>query len=173
MPQSGALPLIYLIPMGIALVVIVARNSRPRKLRIERLWITPAVYILLMGAALAAPPVPPVTVVNVGVLILGFAIGVALGWQRGRLTSIHIHPETHDLSSRASPIGILLIFGILMLKSVLRSMGKDIVVGSVHIEAAGDALLVMGVATIATQRLELWLRASRMLAEARAAKPSA
>lgn len=162
----GASPLSYLLPLGIALIVIVARNSRPRKLRIERLWLLPAIYMVLMVSALAASP-PPVTAVSIGLLFLGFAIGVALGWQRGRFTRIDIHPETHDLTSRASPIGLVLIFAILALRYTVRGAMAEPVAG-VSVIAAGEALLVMAVAMLSTQRLELWLRARHMLAEARA-----
>jgi hypothetical protein len=75
----------YLLPIGIALVVILVRNSRPRRLRIEMLWLVPAVYIVLMVLALIAAP-PPVTPVSIGLLALGFLIGGALGWQRARFT---------------------------------------------------------------------------------------
>jgi hypothetical protein len=165
-PSPGASPLSYLLPLGIALVIIVARNSRPRKLCIERLWLYPAIYMVLMVSALAAAP-PPLTPVSIGLLVLGFAIGVALGWQRGRFTRIDIHPETHDLTSRASPIGLVLIFAILALRYAVRDVLTEPIAG-VPVLAAGEALLVMAVAMLSTQRLELWLRARRMLADAQA-----
>jgi hypothetical protein len=167
MPAGASLQS-YLLPLGIALIVIVARNLRPRRLRIERLWIGPAIYLVLMVSALSATP-PPVTPVSIGLLVLGFVLGAGLGWQRGRLTRIDIHPETHDLTSRASVFGLILIFAILALRSGLRLISADEagVIG-VPIVAVADAVLVLGVATIATQRLELWLRARRMLEEARA-----
>jgi hypothetical protein len=48
----------YLVPLGVAAVIVILRNSRPRRLKIERLWITPAVYLILLGAALAQAPPP-------------------------------------------------------------------------------------------------------------------
>jgi hypothetical protein len=157
----------YLLPIGIALVVIVARNSRPRRLRIEMLWLLPAIYLVMLGAALVAAP-PPVTPVSIGLLVLGFLIGAGLGWQRARLMEIRIHPETHDLSSRASPIGIIFIFAILLLRygaaGFLRTH-PDVL--DVPVIAIGESLLVLAVAMLAVQRLEVWRRASQMLAEAR------
>jgi hypothetical protein len=159
----------YLLPIGIAVIVIVLRNSRPRRLRIERLWVLPAIYLVMMVSALAAAP-PPITPVSLGLLVLGFLIGAGLGWQRARFTEIHIHPETHDLSSRSSPIGMIFIFAILL----LRIGAKDFLASHpdvlhVPVIAIGDALLVLAVATLTAQRLEIWQRASRMLAEARGA----
>jgi hypothetical protein len=164
--QTGGSPTSYLLPLGIALVIIVARNSRPRRLRIERLWLVPAIYMVLLVSALVAAP-PPVTPISIGLLVLGFVLGGVIGWQRARFTRIDIHPETHDLTSRASPIGIVFIFAILL----LRFGAKDFLIAHpdflhLPVVALGEALLVMVVATLGAQRLEIWRRATRMLAEA-------
>jgi hypothetical protein len=168
MPSAppGASPLSYLIPLAIVAVVILLRNSRPRRLRIETLWLTPAIYLVLLASALAASP-PPLTPTSIGLLVLGFLLGAGLGWQRGRFTNIHIHPETHDLTSRASPIGLVFIFAIVALRYALRGMITEPIAG-VPVIAFADALLVMAIAMLSTQRLEIWLRARRMLAEAKA-----
>jgi hypothetical protein len=159
----------YLLPLGIAVVIIIARNMRPRRLQIERLWVLPAIYMVMMVSALVAAP-PPVTPVSIGLLVLGFLIGAGLGWQRARFTEIHIHPETHDLTSRSSPIGIIFIFAILVLRygaaGYLRAHPQTL---GIPVVAIGEALLVMVVATLSAQRLEIWRRASLMLAEARGA----
>jgi hypothetical protein len=166
---SGGSPMAYLLPVGVALVIILLRNSRPRRLRIEMLWLLPTVYLVLMVMALSAAP-PPITPVSIGLLVAGFLIGAALGWQRARFTEIRIHPETHDLTSRASPIGIIFIFAILL----LRFGARDFIATHpdfLHLPviAIGEALLVMVVATLTAQRLEIWRRASQMLAEAKGA----
>jgi len=164
--QPGGSPMSYLLPMGVALVIIVLRNSRPRQLRIERLWLVPAIYLVLLVSALAAAP-PPVTSISIGLLVLGFVLGAVIGWQRARFTRIDIHPETHELTSRASPIGIVFIFAILL----LRFGAKDFLAAHpdflhLPVVALTEALLVMVVATLTAQRLEIWRRATRMLAQA-------
>ena len=61
-------------------------------------------------------------------------------------------------------------FAILALRIALRSvLAENAAVLGVSVVAAGEALLVLAVAMLATARLELWLRARRMLAEAQAA----
>jgi hypothetical protein len=161
----------YLVPLGVVAVVIVLRNSRPRRLKIERLWVTPAIYLVLLGAALAQAP-PPLTPVSIAILVGAFAIGAAIGWQRARFTQIHIHPETHDLTSRASPIGILFIFAILVAKNAASSLLKGDA-ESLHLPllAITDGFFLLVIGTLSAQRLEIWQRASRILAEARAAAP--
>jgi hypothetical protein len=161
----------YLVPLGVAALVIVLRNSRPRKLKIERLWVTPAIYLILMASALAEAP-PPLTPVSIAILVGAFAVGAAIGWQRARFTQIHIHPETHDLTSRSSPIGILFIFAILL----VRYAARDLLAGNAKllhlpIVAITDGFLLLAIGMLTTQRLEVWQRASRMLAEAKGAAP--
>ena len=159
----------YFVPLGIIAVVIVARNSRPRQLKIERLWVTPAIYLVLMVAALAGAP-PPLTPTSIAILVGAFVLGVAFGWQRGRFTQIHIHPETHELTSRSSPIGLIFIFAIL----VVRFAARDLLAGNaallhLPIVAITDGFLLLAIGMLTTQRLEVWQRASRMLAEAKGA----
>ena len=168
----GNSPLSYLIPIGVAAVVILLRNSRPRRLRVESLWILPMVYIALLASSLAAAP-PPVTPASIGVLVLGFALGAAIGWQRGRFTKIDINPQTHELSSRQSAIGLVFIFAILAVRFGARGL-LAANAGALHIPVAAalDAFFALAIAMLSVQRLEVWLRASKMLAEAKASAPA-
>jgi hypothetical protein len=166
-PPPGASWASYLIPLTVVAAVVILRNSRPRRLRIETLWMLPVVYAVLLGGALWQAP-PPITPISIALLTLGLAVGAAAGWQRGRLMQIHIHPETHDMTSRASPIGIVFILGLM----VLRYAARDFLSGSagnlgVPVIAIGDAFVVLAIAMLSAQRVEVWRRASRMLAEAR------
>ena len=157
----------YAIPAAVALVIIVLRNSRPRRLRVERLWIYPVILVAMLAAALAAAP-PPLTLVGISLLIAGFALGCLIGWWRGRLTRIDIDMASHDLTSRSSPIGIALILVVFALRFGLRGFlaADSGILGGIPVIAVGDALVVLAVGMLSVQRLEMWIRASRMLAEA-------
>src|SRR5580658_3148008 len=89
----------YLVPLGVVAVIIVVRNSRPRQLKIDRLWTLPAIYMVLLVSALYKEP-PPVTPLSIGLLVAGFLVGAPIGWQRARFVQIHIHPETQEMVSR-------------------------------------------------------------------------
>jgi hypothetical protein len=159
----------YIVPLGVVALVVILRNSRPRRLKIDRLWLLPVIYLLLLASALYAAP-PPITPLSVAILTGSALVGAAIGWQRARFIQVHIHPETQDITSRASPIGILFIFAILL----VRYAGRDFLAanaGSLHLPvvAITDGFLVLAIAMLSVQRLELWMRASRMLAEAKAA----
>jgi hypothetical protein len=166
--HTGGSPWNYLVPIAVVVLIVIRRGSRPRPLKIERLWIYPVILLLVMASSLAAAP-PPVTPVSIGLLVLGFVLGIGLGWQRGRFTQIHIHPETHELSSQSSFVGMIFILAIF----ALRYGARYLLAGNAdYLLSGGDALLVLAVAMMATQRLELWLRARRMLEEAKTGGPT-
>ena len=48
----------YLIPLGVVALVLVLRNSRPRQLKIDRLWVLPAIYMVMLITTLYAAPPP-------------------------------------------------------------------------------------------------------------------
>jgi len=167
-PPPGSSLTHYLVPLGIVLLVVLVRNSRARSLKIDRLWVLPAIYMAMLVSALYAEP-PPVTPLSIGILVLSFLVGAGIGWQRGRFTQVHIHPETGELSSRASPIGLIFIFAIL----AVRIVGRDFLAthaNTLHLPvlAITDGFFVLAVAMLSVQRLEVWMRASKMLAEAKA-----
>jgi hypothetical protein len=171
--SSGGSPLSLIIPIVVVVAIVRLRNSRPRKLKVEQLWVYPAILVVLLGSSLAAAP-PPVTVTTVGLLVGGFALGALLGWQRGRFTHIEIDPATQALTSRSSPIGIVLILAIFALRFGLRDLLATYpqLVG-VPVLAAGDALIALTIAMLGATRLEMWIRARRMLEEAKSGGPDA
>jgi hypothetical protein len=162
-----------LITLAVVVLILLARNGRPRQLKVESLWVYPAILLVGLGSSLAYAP-PPITVTSVSLLIGGFAIGALLGWQRGRLTHIELDPATQALTSRSSPIGMVLILAIFALRYGLRDLLATYpqLVG-VPVLAAGDALIVLTIAMMGAQRLEMWIRARRMLEEAKGGGPGA
>jgi hypothetical protein len=164
--QAGG-PWVYIIPLLIGGLVIL-RNSRARSLKVERLWIMPVILIALTALTFVAQPLPRPSAIALEVAAL--IVGVALGWWRGRLTHITVNPDTHDLTSKASPIGMLLILGIFALRYALRSFGGE-AAGMLHVSVfeITDALMLLAVGIVCTQRLEMALRATRLVAEHRSA----
>ena len=165
MTPSVAGPATYLVP-AFAVAMIVLRNLRMRRLRIELMWIAPALILLGAAAALhAQPPRGIMLAIDAAVL----AVGAVAGWWRGRFTRITIDPATHALTSKTSPIGMLLILGIFAERYALRSYGAQ-TASLLHVSAVQitDALLLLAVGLVCAQRLEIALRATRLLKAARA-----
>ncbi|MFI4973942.1 MAG: hypothetical protein ACHP84_05320 [Caulobacterales bacterium] len=158
----------YLIP-AVIVAVILRRNLRPRPLNIERLWVWPTILFVSVASNLVAQP-PPTDPITIGLLTAMFSLGAVLGWQRGRFTHIEVHPETHDLTSKSSPIGLMFILLIFLAKFALRTVDLRKFGLPISAGALADASLVLAMALMVTQRLEIWVRARRLLEEAVAKK---
>jgi len=161
----------YLVPL-IILGVVIVRNSRARTLKIERLWISPAIIMLM--AILAFSQNPPPGLLGVALDVAAIALGAVLGWWRGRASTFTVDPATHVVTSRVSPLGMLLILGVFGLRYLLRGAvaGEASVL---HVTAAEvtDSFLLLAVGLVSAQRLEWWIRARRMIDEAKRAAASA
>ena len=174
-PQTAKL-LPILLPVLI-LALVLRRNLKPRPLQIERMWIYPVVLVFLLGSSLYGNP--PTTALAIGFLAGGLVLGAAAGWYRGRLTRITIDPDTHVLTSQASMWGTVLVVGLIAVRYGLRAYltgGMDMSGAAPHgglggtAVAATDALLAFTVGMMGVSRLEMWMRASKLLADAQAAK---
>jgi membrane protein CcdC involved in cytochrome C biogenesis len=163
-PNAGSWTL--LVPLAV-IALVVLRNARARKLRMERLWFGPAMITLMAGMALAAQP--PQSVAAIAIDTAALVVGCALGWWRGRASSFTVDPGTHVVTSRVSPFGMLLILGIFGLRYLMRFFAQD-EASVLHVTAGdlADAFLVLAVGMVAVQRLEWFIRARRMIAETRA-----
>lgn len=156
----------YVLPILIFAVVMALRwrrMSRARSLRIETLWILPAVYAGVVGLVFVAAP-PGAT--GWGWSALALAVGGGLGWYRGGMMEIQVDPETHALSQKASPAAFLLLIGLVAVRSALKA---ELFAGGGRSVAmlATDIAMAFALGLIAMTRLEMGLRARRLLAEAR------
>lgn len=155
----------YLVPL-IAMVVIVLRGVRTRTLRIERMWITPALILLAVVLTFAVQPPPRFPVLVAEAFVLG--MGAGMGWWRGRTTEIRIDPETHALTRKSSPLGTALIAGVFLLRFALRDYALDHA-GQLRVTPVeiADVFLIFAASLVCAQRLEMWVRARRLLAAAK------
>ena len=154
----------YLVPALIIAVVLALRwrrMSRVRPLKLERLWIFPAFYAVVAVAMYARFPPQGW---GWAFCALALAAGAALGWQRGKLMRITVDPETHALNQSASPAAMLFILALIATRfgarSVLSGGG-----GALHLNAMAitDILIALGLGLFTVQRIEMYLRAKRLL----------
>lgn len=162
------------ISFAVSAVIIVAvlalrmrRMSRERPLRIELMWIIPLIYMGIAGVLFWR--FPPAGMMWIAVLA-ALGLGAALGWQRGKFMHISVHPETHEVSQRASPAALLFIVALIAVRMAAReaaAMGGP----ALHFDLGSvtDVLIAFALGLLATQRIEMFLRARRLLQEARAA----
>lgn len=163
----------YAITAVIVLLVLMLRlrgMSRMRRLRLETLWLVPAIYLVFAG--IMYWQYPPHGMIW-GLCAAALVVGAAIGWQRGKLMRIEVDPETHQLNQRASPAAVLFIFALIAVRAGARAMlTQD--GGALHLNAFAitDILIALAVGLFATTRLEMYLRAKRLLDEVRAARPA-
>src|SRR5205085_9069288 len=114
---AGAPAWVNLIPL-LMIGLVILRNSRARTLRIERLWISPVIVAALAAFTFYAHPPSGAPAYLLDATFL--AAGGFLGWWRARASRFTIDPETHVITSRVSPFGMLLILGIFALRYLVR-----------------------------------------------------
>ena len=155
----------YAITIAVVIVVMALRMrsmGKMRPLKLETLWVVPVLYLAV--AAMMFFQFPPVgwTAVASGI---GLVIGAAVGWQRGKMMHIHVDPETHALNQKASPAAMFFLIGLI----VVRMGAKTVLGAESNISPAmlTDPLIAFALGMFTLQRVEMYLRAKRLLEEAR------
>jgi len=165
--QAQYAPLLVL--FGIFILRVARGGGRVRDVRIERLWIIPAVFAALMIAMLSMQHVDWSPAL-VAVFVVALALGGGAGWIRGRTTAITIVPETHVLKSQNSAAGLLVVMGFLLLRMLVRDYSlQHATQWHVSPTSIVEAFMMFALGAIVGRRVEILLRCQRLLAQARAA----
>jgi membrane protein CcdC involved in cytochrome C biogenesis len=155
----------YAITIGIIVIIMALRLRRMGKMRplnLGSLWIVPAIYLLV--AALMFVQLPPTGWVAIA-SAAGLLIGAAVGWQRGKMMHIHVDPKTHALNQKASPAAMFFLIALIIVRMGARSvLGQE---GGVSPAMLTDPLIAFALGMFTLTRLEMYLRAKRLLEEAR------
>ena len=155
------------IVIAIVLALRWRRMNKVRPLRLETLWVFPTLYAALAAYLYWAHPPQGWAW---GFCALALLLGAALGWQRGRFMRITVDPETHALNQSASPAAVLFIVALILARNGARiALGTGTGSTGLHLNAIAvtDMLIAFGLGLFAVQRLEMYLRARRLLGEAR------
>jgi hypothetical protein len=135
--------------------------SRERPLNVATLWIVPVVYLLLVGSMIVA--LPP-TVGGWSLIAAGVVAGAVLGWHRAKLIRIERNADG-KLMQKASPVAMLLLVALIVLK-----LGARAIFGETAAAQPGsgamlltDAFLGFALGLLSATRVELYLRARRIL----------
>jgi hypothetical protein len=148
---------------------------RPQPLKLGRLWIRPALIVIVCAFALFAPQpgqhvVRQLTAMEWGWLVLAGAAGAAGGWQMGRIMAIEVHPENGTLMTRGSLAAIIVIVVLIVFRMGLRT-GLAMEGAAWHLDVLliSDASIVFSAALFSVRSLEMYLRAQRVMKAAHGA----
>ncbi len=158
---------LQLLPFAIIALVMWRRwksMSVARPLKTGRMWIAPAIYVLLVGAILWG--MPP-SLAGWELLAVGLIVGGVVGWQRARMMHLHLDETSGALMIRQSPAGLIMIVGLIVVRRFLipTDAGGPAASG-VHpaLPLATDALIGFALGMLTAYALELWRRAKELRA---------
>ena len=140
----------------------VSRGLKPHPVRPLMMWVIPG--ILLVGTLAVLSRSPP-RLLDSAWILLSVLAGSALGWQRGRLTTITLAPQTGAPMAKASPAAMVFILALMVVRSTLRAAGES-QAASWKLDSVLLTELFLGFALgmLCAQRLEMWLRIRRLVA---------
>ena len=147
---SYGLPLLV-----VGLIVRRGIKAKPRKVRMRSMWILPIVIAIATWSTLA--DAPPSGILNSVLFSVALAAGLALGWLRARHLAFFVDPQTGRVTSKATPIGTILVAALISLRVVLKIAVPGLSAGTGHHAAAG-ALLWTGAGLLFSTGL-VWGRA--------------
>lgn len=153
-----------LLTLALVLAWRLRRRSRERPLSAWFLWLAPALYLAVVIAMLATHPPPPL---GRGLLALGLFVGAAAGWLRGRLFILRLDEESGAILLRRSRWAVTMLVAIVSLRFL-----ANLWIGKPHDTLlVTDLMLGLVFGLVAVTRLEIALRARRLLG--RAVEPGA
>ena len=155
----------YAITVGIIVVVMALRMRRMgqmRPLKLETLWVVPLLYLAV--TALMFWQLPPTGWVGIA-CAAALLIGASVGWQRGKRMHIHVDPETHALNQKASPAAMFFLIALIVVRTGARTLLGE--AGGVSPGMLADPLISFALGMFTLTRLEMYLRARKLLEEAR------
>jgi len=158
--QSGS-PNIFAIAVS-ALIVVVVLMLRVRRMTAKRplnpttLWIVPTIFFGFAALTMTEFPPRGTEWLWIGIALL---LGVALGWQRGRLMKIWVEPESGALMSQGSGWAIVFLVALIALRTLLRT---GLAMEAVSMGLINNVFIAFAVGLFGTQRAEMAMRAARL-----------
>lgn len=168
----------YIVP--VLVVALLARRlirNPPRKVKVNRMFVMPAIAAIATIGTLATTKAPPLF------WIAGYLVALALGAGVGFLTTHHqefsLDTDSGEITAKATPIGTILIAVLFALRFGLKLVfpqlggsgyGAPQAHPSADILAWTDAGLIFSTAMLAARVATTWLRTRPLILAHRAAK---
>lgn len=161
--QTVISTVITLLVISVVLFFRLRNVNRERPLKLEQLWIIPGIYAVIAGFLYYSIPPKGIAWLWCGIALLA---GGVLGWWRGRTMRISVDPETQTLRQKASLASMFFLLGLIAVRTVARVEGQA---WHFDVMMLTDILVALALGLLTMQRVEMYLRAKKLLSEARAA----
>ena len=163
--QDPLRQLLPYLPIVIVVIILIRRTRTPRTLRPARLWVAPAIFLVLAGfyaisAVQHGPPVQPV-----GWLVMAgtAALGIAFGALRAHTVKLRVHPDTGAIETILSPWGLLILLAWIGGRALLRQSG--LVDVNTPFGLYTDATMSLALGLLLTQAIVLTRRCQSVMAQ--------
>jgi hypothetical protein len=160
------LPILILLPV---LYLRMRRMAGTRPLKLNRLWIQPAIILAVVALALLAPQpghhaVRHFAGLDWAWLAVAAAVGGIGGWYWGRTMAIEVHPEDGTLMVTGGQAAILVLVMLVLLRMGLHT-GLEVEGKALNLDALliSDASIIFTAALFTMRAVEMYIRAKRIM----------
>jgi hypothetical protein len=161
------LPIVIIVPV---LYFRMRRMARAQPLKLDRLWIRPALFLaitalVLLAPSLASHPMGVLMPLDWAWLGLAGVLGSVAGWQWGRTMAIDVHPEDGTLMVRGGQAAMMVLVVLILFRLGLRA-GLSVEAQAWHLNMllVSDASIVFTALLFTLRSVEMYLRARRVMA---------
>ena len=127
--------------------IVLFRYSRPMKMSVTRLFVTPVIFVLMTAAVIwtstLVPPAPPPAWIALAV-VLGLVFGIPLGIAMSAHRVVRRTEKPHVMYVEPSWITAVIWIGAFVLRAVIRLLLPPGIVSVV----VGDGLVLFGISAI-------------------------
>ena len=162
------LPILIILPV---LYFRMRRMNRAQPLKLERMWIRPAIFLAITALVLFAPgphgerhQLAPQAWAW---LALAGAVGATAGWYWGRTMAIDVHPEDGTLMVKGGQVAMLVLVVLILFRLGLRA-GLAVEGRAWHLDVflVSDVSIVFTALLFTVRSVEMFIRARRVMATA-------
>jgi hypothetical protein len=161
-----------IVPLIVAVVLLrrAMREQKPKRVRFTRLWLFPALLLLVTIPSLMNGPTP-------GILaslawLVAMVVGGLIGWYRVHTLEFTLDAESGKVSARATQFGALLLVGLIALRYgaefLVKNLGLGTGEGFVYFT---DAMLLFSTSMFVARSVHTWIRAKALVVAHKAAVP--
>ncbi|HDX9628725.1 TPA: DUF1453 family protein [Bacillus cereus] len=137
----------------LVILIIVLMQSKERKVKVNRIWLVPALLCFVTGQSLIH--MGQITLLQGLLLVIMLGIGLCLGIIRGKALEFRLDSETGHVLRRGNWLSTLILLVVLVAKIVIK---QSMFSGSTHqtLMFVTNAFLCITLGTVISRRYYIW-----------------